>query len=90
MFFGGDSIDNQRSIVRPYFLGSEAATSVIATALYNELPGKTVIKGKQVERKGLFGGTIKTAVEDKVKYLTKQFLAFSDNRQADAFFASYM
>lgn len=40
MFFGGDSIDNQRSIVRPYFLGSEAATSVIATALYNELPGK--------------------------------------------------
>jgi len=84
------SVDNQRSIVRPYFLGSEAATSVIATALYNELPGKTVIKGEQVERKGLFGGTIKTAVEDKVKYLTKQFLAFSDNRQAAAFFASYM
>lgn len=34
------SINGQRSILRPYFLGSEAATAVIATALYNELPGE--------------------------------------------------
>ena len=34
------SINGQKSILRPYFLGTEAATAVIATALYNELPGE--------------------------------------------------
>lgn len=84
------SIDTHRSIVRPYYLGSEAATSIIATALYNELPGKQIVRGKSTIKKGLFGKPVTITSDDKITYLTKQFLTFSDNRQAAAFFASYM
>lgn len=83
------TIDTHRSIIRPYYLGSEAATSVIATALYNELPGKQVIKGATATKNGLFG-KVKSKADDNVKKLVKQFIAFSDNRQAAAFFASYL
>lgn len=82
-------INTQRSIVRPYFLGSEAATSVIATALYNELPEKKITKQITVEHDKFFDEDIEIVTEE-VEYLTKQFLTFSDNRQAAAFFASYL
>lgn len=83
------AFDTHRSIVRPYYLGSEAATAVIATSLYNELPSKQIEKGKTTIREGLFGKT-EIKEPDKVTDLTKQFLTFSDNRQAAAFFASYL
>lgn len=83
------TIDTHRSIIRPYYLGSEAATSVISTALYNEIPGKQVIKGTTAAKKGLFG-KIKSKTNEEEKELVKQFIAFSDNRQAAAFFASYL
>ena len=37
-------VNTQRSILRPFFLGNEAATAVIATALYNELPDVKITK----------------------------------------------
>lgn len=82
------SKNGQRSILRPYFLGTEAATAVIATALYNELPGEMhhVTEEKKTNR---FLGTI-TKKTDEIELLTKQFLAFSDNRQTAAFFATYL
>lgn len=59
-----------------FYLGNEAATAVLATALFEELPTK-IIKDFDgdvfVERQG-----------------GKQFLAFSDSRSDAAFFASYM
>lgn len=85
-----NSIDTHRSIVRPYFLGAEAATSVIATSLYNELPGKIVKPGAVTVKKNLFGKLTEVKSPDTVKLLSKQFLAFSDNRQSAAFYASYL
>lgn len=82
-------INTQRSIIRPFFLGNEAATSVIATALYNELPDIKITKDIITYKDDFFGESGTKEIIHKKK-LTKQFLAFSDNRQAAAFFASYL
>jgi len=82
------SFNAQRSIIRPYLVGSEAVTAVIATALYNELP-REIVKTKKYESNNRFFKT-GTIVEEDTEKLTKQFLAFSDSRQAAAFFASYL
>lgn len=83
------SFNGQRSILRPYFLGTEAATAVIATALYNELPGEEHhIKITSVEDD--FFGNSEEQIVDEAKSLVKQFLTFSDNRQTAAFFATYL
>lgn len=83
------TINTQRSIIRPYFLGSESATSVIATALYNELPAEKVTK-KHVCLEDDFFGSSEEIEEVTRERLTKQFLTFSDSRQAAAFFSSYL
>ncbi|MDE5977847.1 MAG: hypothetical protein K2G70_05230, partial [Turicibacter sp.] len=83
-------VNTQRSIIRPYFLGNEAATSVIATALYDVLPSSTLRVEREVFQDEFFEECViesEKVVEEK---LTKQFLAFSDSRQAAAFFASYL
>lgn len=82
------SMNGQRSILRPYYLGSEAATAVIATALYDELPGETHHITREVISDPFFGDTV--SERDDIEILQKQFLAFSDNRQTAAFFASYL
>ena len=79
----------QRSIIRPYLVGNEAVTAVIATALYNELP-REILHIKEIEKNNLFFGESSTISEKIMTKLSKQFLAFSDNRQAAAFFASYL
>lgn len=82
------SFNAKRSILRPYYLGAEAATAVIATALYNELPD--VKKTRKVEKitDSFFGNA--TSINEEKEKLTKQFIAFSDSRQMAAFFASYL
>lgn len=83
------SQNGQRSIIRPYYLGAEAATAVIATALYNELPSvEHHVSIEDVEDE-FFGMSTKRKVDRKVPR-PKQFLAFSDNRQTAAFFSSYL
>lgn len=82
------SVSGQRSILRPYFLGSEAATAVIATALYDELPGEIHHITREVIEDPFFGESIQE--KDEVETIEKQFLAFSDNRQTAAFFATYL
>lgn len=83
------SVNGQRSILRPYYLGTESATAVIATALYSELPGIehdiTVHKAEDD-----FFGFEQDTVKDNQTVIPKQFLTFSDNRQTAAFFASYL
>lgn len=81
--------NTQRSIIRPYFLGNEAATSVIATGLYNVLPDSQIIKKRVVLEDDFFGETEEKEIEER-KVLVKQFLTFSDSRQSAAFFASYL
>lgn len=83
------SQNGQRSIIRPYYLGAEAATAVIATALYNELPSKEHHVSIENVEDDFFGMSTKRKV-DTVSPRAKQFLAFSDNRQTAAFFASYL
>ncbi len=83
------SINGQRSILRPYFLGTEAATAVIATALYNELPGEEHHIEITTIEDDFFGEDGEQIVDHKDS-LVKQFLAFSDNRQTAAFFATYL
>lgn len=60
-----------------FYLGSEAATAILATTLYEQLPTKLckikTIEGSSVSFEG-----------------GKQFLTFSDSRGDAAFFASYL
>lgn len=67
----------QSGSYRRFYIGNEAATGVLATTLFEELPSKT-IKEKDLEgiTREYEGG--------------KQFLAFSDSRSDAAFFASYL
>ena len=82
--------NTQRSIIRPYFLGNEAATAVIATALYNELPDMKITRHQVQLEDEFFGGGLSVQELEEKESLVKQFLTFSDNRQAAAFFASYL
>lgn len=82
------SKNGKRSILRPYFLGTEAATAVIATALYNELPSEIHYITQEKTNNPFLGNIINK--KEAVEKLTKQFLAFSDNRQTAAFFATYL
>ncbi len=82
------SKNGKRSILRPYFLGTEAATAVIATALYNELPSEIHFVTEEKSNNPFLGNIINK--KETVEKLTKQFLAFSDNRQTAAFFATYL
>lgn len=84
------AVNTQRSILRPYFLGNEAATAVIATALYDVLPDTKVTKKVVTFEDEFFGSGTTETVQTTEEHLVKQFLTFSDNRQAAAFFASYL
>ncbi len=82
------SSNSRTTILRPYYLGNEAATAVISTALYNELPSTEHHKKVEIIKDKFFGNS--TIIKDEKKELSKQFLAFSDGRQTAAFFASYL
>ena len=81
--------NTQRSILRPYLLGSDAATAVLSSGLYNELPGEKVETTNTTVDIPFFGITA-TREEYTITPLKKQFLTFSDSRQAAAFFAPYL
>ncbi len=63
-------------VYNKFYIGNDAATGVIGTSLFEELPTKQV--------KGYEGGM------EVYKEGGKQFLAFSDSRSEAAYFASYM
>ena len=79
---------NRLGILRGFFSGQEASTSVIGTALFEELPShiKKVTLKEKSEDDG-FDIEIGESVDEVAK--AKQFIAFSDSRQAAAYFASY-
>ena len=81
---------NNNGILRSFFTGQEAVTSVIATSLFNALPAKTTIEtSTAVEDEFGFGGADKVVSHETI-HQAKQFLCFSDSRQASAFFATYL
>lgn len=60
-----------------FYIGTEAATSVLATSLFEQLPIKSISKEDDAGNEQLFDAG-------------KQFLSFSDSRSEAAFFASYL
>lgn len=81
---------NSFGILRMFFSGQEAVTSVIGTALFEELPSYSVKQEiVQEEDDTGFGFNSSSEVITKTN-LAKQFIAFSDNRQAAAFYSSYL
>lgn len=80
---------NNYGIVRMFFTGQEAVTSVIGTALFEELPSYEIsINTSRNDDCYGFGFTDSDTEESINK--AKQFIAFSDSRQAAAYYASYM
>lgn len=80
---------NRLGILRGFFTGQEASTSVIGTSLFEELPSH--IKKVTLKTDNDFDGfdiDIGESVEEVAQ--AKQFIAFSDSRQSAAYFASYL
>lgn len=84
---------NVRGVLRQFFAGQEAVTSVLGTALFEELPSYKVIKEKIVVDSDEFLFDDEDMGDNyvlKKEESAKQFIAFSDSRQAAAFYASYL
>ena len=78
---------NRLGVLRGLYSGQEASTSVIGTALFEELPSEeTRVCAKQEILDDGFGFS---DVNQEVTHRAKQFLAFSDSRQAAAYFSTY-
>ncbi len=84
----------QSSILRGFYLGEEAAASVIGSSLYEEIPSEEKIRDIEPPLNfddDFFGGEV---IESLPEYtinnkVNKQLLVFSDSRQEAAYFASY-
>lgn len=78
--------------LKSFYLGYDAATAVLGTSLFEELPETEKVlhskKTMSAPRRGLFEAK-KRADVDIIKR-KRQFLSFSDSRGEAAFFASYM
>ena len=77
-------------ILRMFFTGQEAVTSVLGTALFEELPSYSVTIRREKPDDDGFGFDDAEQVTEVRTPEAKQFIAFSDNRQAAAFYASYL
>ena len=75
---------------RRFYLGSEAATAVLATELYEQLPAEEVTEVSEPQKptSGLFSRAAKKRVVRRE--LARQFLCFSDSRSEAAYFATYL
>lgn len=83
---------NNIGILRHFFSGQEASTSVIGTALFEELPNKKKEIQTHYSADGFddgFDDGFGEKTTQNVVSKAKQFIAFSDNRQTAAFFATY-
>lgn len=84
---------NSLGIIRQFYTGQEAVTSVIGTALFEALPSYKIYSEKIVadEDDFAFDDVDNDDVyTEKKEECAKQFIAFSDSRQAAAFYASYL
>lgn len=78
---------------KTFYLGYDAATAVLGTSLFEELPeSEKVLKSKKMgsgTKKSLFRSVRQNSQVEIIKK-KRQFLSFSDSRSEAAFFASYM
>ncbi|MFA5541357.1 MAG: DEAD/DEAH box helicase [Bacteroidales bacterium] len=86
-----DSCFNCGGTVRSFNLGFDAATGVIATSLYEQIPEYTFSleeKADSLKKKNMF---LQNNEKKKIKSKTgSQFLVFSDSRQGAAKFACFL
>lgn len=80
---------NNHGILRSFFSGQEAVSSVIATSLFQTLP-QSEVKIRTIQEEDDFGFGFSDYTERQEVQKAKQFLTFSDSRQASAYFATYM
>lgn len=80
-----------RGTYKRLYLGNDAATSVLATALYEELPEIAYEddEAEQTNTKNMFSMAAQIN-KKKTKRTGRQFLVFSDSRQEAAKFACYL
>ena len=78
------------SILRSFFVGQEAVTSVVGTSLFEELPSYTLERKKHETDLDEFGFDDEEPEVTKKDVGAKQFIAFSDSRQAAAFYSTYL
>ena len=78
------------SMLRHFFVGQEAVTSVVGTSLFEELPSYTVEKKEKAPDPDDFGFDDEEPELLKKDVGAKQFIAFSDSRQAAAFYSTYL
>lgn len=76
--------------LRHFYLGNDAATAVLGTALFEQLPTEeTYVEEQSLSiENGIFNRRKLSQVKKKLK--TRQFLCFSDSRSEAAFFPVYM
>lgn len=76
---------------RRFYLGAEAATSVLGTQLFEQLPSEEVVvteTAPAAARRSVFASAPRQ--RQVRKKIARQFLCFSDSRSEAAFFATYM
>ena len=81
--------------LRAFYLGSESATAVLGTELFEQLPDEVVVSTPEQKSivpaaAGIFAAFAKKQPQKQTKTSTRQFLCFSDSRSEAAFFANYM
>lgn len=82
---------NNAGVLRQFFSGQEASTSVIGTALFEALPSyKIVHETLEFQNDYGFDDEGESFDNSHKEECAKQFIAFSDSRQAAAFYASYL
>lgn len=77
-------INSRGSILRGFYIGSNAASSILAASIFENLPYKKV-ESKDIDKPLM--GQKALSVQSMI---TKRLLVFSDNRQDAAFFAAYL
>lgn len=80
--------------MKSFYLGYDAATAVLGTSLFEQLPESEVkLETKVIEEtptSSLFAPAVSTKASLDVVKRKRQFLAFSDSRGEAAFYACYM
>lgn len=85
-------INTQGTVLRGFYLGQEAAASVIGSSLYEEIPAQSVEVSEAIHEidDDFFGESGSLSVKEVLtNRVEKQLLVFSDSRQEAAYFASY-
>lgn len=76
--------NSRGSILRGFYIGTNAASSILAASIFENIPFKNIGMKKDVNP--IMG----YKSQENTDSLTKRLLIFSDNRQDAAFFAAYL